>query len=146
MLLNSTFGLISPTTWRTVSDSRFLMAASAAAAWAWSEPPAEVVCPEASVNAYNIASVTGVMKSLGSSGTAAEDQEFKASFGLDNPAYTVTIHYANGETERYSIWMEDEKSIEEKMKLIERYDLAGVACWRLGLERKAIWEIISKHL
>lgn len=53
--------------------------------------------PEASVNAYNIASVTGVMKSLGSSGTAAEDQEFKASFGLDNPAYTVKIHYANGE-------------------------------------------------
>ena len=47
---------------------------------------------------------------------------------------------------RYSIWMEDEKSIEEKMKLIPRYDLAGVACWRLGLERNAIWEIIDKYL
>ena len=47
---------------------------------------------------------------------------------------------------RYSIWMEDEKSIEEKMKLIQKYDLAGVACWRLGLERSGIWDIISKYL
>ena len=71
-------------------------------------------------------------------------------------AHGISLHWdsdagqnvgsSDGETERYSIWMEDEKSIEEKMKLIERYDLAGVACWRLGLERKAIWEIISKHL
>jgi len=54
--------------------------------------------PEASVNAYNIASVTGVMKNLGSSGTAAEDLTYKANFGLDDPAYTVKIHYANGES------------------------------------------------
>ena len=47
---------------------------------------------------------------------------------------------------RYSIWMEDEKSIEEKMKLIERYNLAGVACWRLGLERSGVWNIISKYV
>ena len=53
---------------------------------------------------------------------------------------------AEEEDARYSIWMEDEKSIEEKMKLIPRYDLAGVACWRLGLERNAIWEIIDKYL
>ena len=71
-------------------------------------------------------------------------------------AHGISLHWdsdagqnvgsSDGETERYSIWMEDEKSIEEKMKLIERYELAGVACWRLGLERNAIWEIINKHL
>ena len=71
-------------------------------------------------------------------------------------AHGISLHWdsdagqnvgsSDSETERYSIWMEDEKSIEEKMKLIERYDLAGVACWRLGLERTAIWDIITKHL
>ena len=71
-------------------------------------------------------------------------------------AHGISLHWdsdigqnvgsSDSESERYDIWMEDEKSIEEKMKLIERYDLAGVACWRLGLERNAIWEIINKHL
>ena len=48
--------------------------------------------------------------------------------------------------ETYSIWLEDEKSIEEKMKLIRKADLAGVAEWRLGYERSDVWEIISKYL
>ena len=71
-------------------------------------------------------------------------------------AHGISLHWdsdagqnvgsSDSETERYSIWMEDEKSIEEKMKLIERYELAGVACWRLGLERTSIWEIITRHL
>ena len=33
------------------------------------------------------------------------------------------------------MWMEEETSIEEKMKLIKQYELAGVASWRLGYER-----------
>ena len=38
------------------------------------------------------------------------------------------------------IWLEDEQSIEEKMKLISQYELAGVASWKLGFDanRKAI--------
>ena len=34
----------------------------------------------------------------------------------------------------YQIWMEDAQSIAEKVKLIPKYDLAGVAQWRLGFE------------
>lgn len=45
-----------------------------------------------------------------------------------------------------SIWLEEEKSIEEKMKLINSYDLAGVAEWRLGFERSSVWGIINKYL
>jgi spore germination protein YaaH len=45
-----------------------------------------------------------------------------------------------------SIWLEEEKSIEEKMKLVNSYDLAGVAEWRLGFERNTVWGIINKYL
>ena len=48
--------------------------------------------------------------------------------------------------ETYSIWLEDEKSIEEKMKLIRKAGLAGVAEWRLGYERSDVWKIISSYL
>ena len=44
------------------------------------------------------------------------------------------------------IWMEDEQSIEEKMKLIEQYGLAGVASWKLGFERADVWNVISQYL
>lgn len=41
------------------------------------------------------------------------------------------------------IWMEEEDSLREKMNVIKEYDLAGVACWKLGLEDAAAWEAIS---
>ena len=41
------------------------------------------------------------------------------------------------------LWMEDEKSLELKMNLIKKYDLAGVAGWRLGLETSDVWNVIG---
>lgn len=46
----------------------------------------------------------------------------------------------------YKMWLEDEKSIEEKMKLIYEADVAGVAAWKLGLERSSVWNIIERYL
>ncbi|MEE3420512.1 MAG: glycosyl hydrolase family 18 protein [Lachnospiraceae bacterium] len=47
---------------------------------------------------------------------------------------------------RYQIWMEEEKSIEEKMKAVRARGLAGVAEWKLGFENDDIWSIISDYL
>lgn len=47
---------------------------------------------------------------------------------------------------RYSIWLEDEQALEEKMKLIQEYDLAGCAAWRLGYERSSVWSIMKSYL
>lgn len=46
----------------------------------------------------------------------------------------------------YEIWFEEESSIEEKMKLVDEYELAGVASWKLGLEKKSIWDTIIKYV
>lgn len=46
----------------------------------------------------------------------------------------------------YRIWLEDEQSMEEKLKLIQQYDLAGVAEWKLGLESSSVWELISRYV
>ena len=47
---------------------------------------------------------------------------------------------------RYRVWLEDEMSIEEKMKVIQNSGFAGVASWKLGLERRSIWEVMLKYL
>lgn len=52
----------------------------------------------------------------------------------------------DGEDGLYSIWVEDEQSIEEKMKLVQEYQLAGVAAWKLGFERDSVWPIIAQYL
>lgn len=46
----------------------------------------------------------------------------------------------------YKIWLEEEQSIEEKVKLVDKYNLAGVAGWKRGLEKKEIWDILYKYL
>ena len=53
--------------------------------------------------------------------------------------------YEQGGT-RFRIWLEDELSIEEKMKVIQSSGFAGVASWRLGLERRSVWEVMLKYL
>ena len=41
------------------------------------------------------------------------------------------------------IWMEENESMKLKIDLIREYDLAGVACWKLGFETPEIWDIVS---
>ncbi len=49
----------------------------------------------------------------------------------------------DGENGRYYLWMEEERSIGEKMALIEEFDIAGVACWKLGFEPEEIWDVVK---
>lgn len=44
------------------------------------------------------------------------------------------------------VWLEDERSLEEKLKLVEEYNLAGTSGWRLGLEDPNVWGLIDKYL
>jgi len=46
----------------------------------------------------------------------------------------------------YKVWMEEERSIEEKAKLLKEYNLAGIAAWKLGLERSSVWDVILKYV
>ena len=46
----------------------------------------------------------------------------------------------------YQIWIEDAQSVAEKVKLVSKYDLAGVSAWKLGFENSGIWKVISDNL
>ena len=50
----------------------------------------------------------------------------------------------NGKT--YKIWLENKRSIEEKLKVIVAADVAGVGEWRIGYETPDVWPAISKAL
>lgn len=53
--------------------------------------------------------------------------------------------YVNGGN-TYKIWMEDETSMELRLKLMREKGLAGASFWKLGLEKNSIWETIIKYI
>ena len=68
-----------------------------------------------------------------------------ASIEWDDELKQYYIEYdQNGAT--YKLWSEDEKSLEAKLSLIDKYNLAGAAYWQKDMETSNIWKIISEKL
>ena len=66
---------------------------------------------------------------------------------VTNGSDSVGQYVAEGDVEghHYSVWLEDARSIEEKMKIVAEYDLAGVSAWSLGGEYPQVWEVITRY-
>ena len=45
----------------------------------------------------------------------------------------------------YKIWLENEKLLEPKLKLMKENKLAGTAAWALGQETSNIWNLILQY-
>lgn len=79
-----------------------------------------------------------------------DSADAKARNNSVEPVWDETTHQYYIELEYegsiYQMWMEEERSIEEKMTLIKQYGLAGVAEWRLGYERPGVWDVILKYV
>ena len=57
--------------------------------------------------------------------------------------YYIELEY---EGSIYQMWMEEERSVEEKLKLMKQYGLGGASFWKLGLERPAVWDVILRYV
>ncbi|MDR1541436.1 MAG: hypothetical protein LBU32_26255 [Clostridiales bacterium] len=60
--------------------------------------------------------------------------------------YSEYITQEDGVDALKRVWLEEAASIEEKLKLVELYDLAGVAGWRRGLETDDVWSLIEEYI
>lgn len=61
---------------------------------------------------------------------------------------TTKQNYAEWEADGgvYKIWLEDTKSLEEKLRVIKANNLAGVAEWSLGMESSGVWDLILQYV
>ena len=46
----------------------------------------------------------------------------------------------------HKIWIENEKSLDKKIDLIDKYKLAGVAAWRKDFEKPEVWNLIDEKM
>lgn len=60
----------------------------------------------------------------------------------------VGQHYVEYESEegKHRIWIEDEASIENRIGLVHKYDLAGIATWSRSFQKPTIWETMDNAL
>lgn len=60
----------------------------------------------------------------------------------------ISQNYAELSTDNglYQMWLEDEQSLDAKMQLVQKYELGGVAEWKLGFERADVWNTIGQYL
>ena len=55
------------------------------------------------------------------------------------------VEYKVGESTK-KMWIEDLKSLKEKVSLVNKYDLAGVAAWEKDQESEGTWKMIKETL
>ncbi len=76
-------------------------------------------------------------------------EQVMADYGVE-PLWDETVgqYYVQFEADGkvYKIWWEEERSLELKLQLMEKYDLAGVSFWKLGRERSQTWDMIEQYL
>lgn len=44
------------------------------------------------------------------------------------------------------VWLEDADSIRVKLNIMEKYQIGGVAAWRLGYETPDVWDVIADYM
>ncbi len=47
---------------------------------------------------------------------------------------------------KHEVWFESAESVRLKLDLVEKYDLGGIAIWKLGYEDQAFWDVIRARL
>lgn len=68
--------------------------------------------------------------------------QFVEDMGLNYGSYT-----SEKDGNFYEIWLQDATAVEEEMKMIKEFDLAGVAEWKIGFESGSeIWDTIQSYL
>ena len=63
---------------------------------------------------------------------------------LDDCGQYYAEYEHDGKT--YKIWVEDQKSIGEKLDVMKNNHLAGASFWKLGYEKNTIWDTIAEYM
>ncbi|MBQ6555043.1 MAG: glycosyl hydrolase, partial [Firmicutes bacterium] len=89
----------------------------------------------------------GELTSSAYSMTAADEilKENDANFSYDEITEQNYAEYTDEEG-RHRCWIEDEQSVKKRVETAVRYDTAGIAAWKLRMEKDGIAHIIKETL
>lgn len=71
---------------------------------------------------------------------------FGAKVIFDDASKTPHFNYTGTDGVSHQVWYENAQSLKYKLDLVNQYNLAGVALWKLGEEDPASWQVIKDKL
>ena len=81
--------------------------------------------------------------------TMSGQSQFAKQYGIELVWDEELAQYYGGNTvdgTTYEIWVENAESLKEKLAVMDKYEIAGVAQWKLGLETDDVWSVIGDYM
>lgn len=73
-------------------------------------------------------------------------QQFNANVQWDDAAKSPHFSYTGQDGVAHQVWFENKESLKAKLDLVNKYDIAGAALWKLGEEDPGYWQVFKdKH-
>ena len=73
-------------------------------------------------------------------------KKFNAPLAWDDTAKAPHLAYTGADGISHQVWFENSQSIGYKLDLMNKYDIAGIALWKLSEEDQAIWPVFKDKL
>lgn len=73
-------------------------------------------------------------------------QKFGAPVLWDETSQSPHFVYTGPDGISHEVWYENSKSLQYKLDLVNKYDIAGVAVWKLGEEDPGYWQVFKDKL
>lgn len=64
--------------------------------------------------------------------------------GWSEEHYAPYLTYTDGDGLKHEVWFENQKSVTGKLEVAKKYNLAGIALWRLGLIPAEVWSGVTE--
>jgi len=71
-------------------------------------------------------------------------EEFNSAILWDEPAKSPHFNYTGSDGVPHQVWYENSDSTQYKLDLVNKYDIAGAALWKLGEEDPSYWQVFKK--
>lgn len=71
---------------------------------------------------------------------------FGATVNWDDASKSPNFKYTGPDGVQHTVWFENSESLKYKLDLVNKYDIAGAALWKLGEEDPGYWPVIKAKL
>ncbi|WP_378952824.1 glycosyl hydrolase family 18 protein [Pelosinus sp. sgz500959] len=71
---------------------------------------------------------------------------FGATIQWDEASQSPHFNYTETDSTNHEVWYENSQSLKYKLDLVNQYNIAGIALWKLGGEDPASWQVIKDKL
>lgn len=88
----------------------------------------------------------GNAKSYSLSGIQKIADKYKSNINFDSSSKSPYFTYQDANNETHTVWFENKDSISAKFDAVNKYGVAGIGIWRLGLENSDYFKIIKSKL